>query len=192
MNKPFRSRPRIRRKDESEHTVPEEEIIEGVIEEEYPAEPPLVEPVETPRQARVTTPEISEEPVKRSRLFQVGWIFRLRVADPGLFLVLIALILGGVFFTLMNTTTLAEPIETWWPAVALGIALLWSALALLRRDPTAFLGGAGAAGFCVSLLLETQSIADFQETVVGIMLVTIGLAIVMRGLLLRPGDVIHS
>jgi sulfite exporter TauE/SafE len=48
-----------------------------------------------------------------------------------------------------------------------------------------FLGGAAFTGLGVSLLMDTQDVAQFQETVMGVLLVMVGLGIIIRGFLLR-------
>jgi hypothetical protein len=96
------------------------------------------------------------------------------------------MMVAGIFFTYLNAAANPDPVLEWWPSVSLFVSLVWSMVALVRRNATAFLGGAGAAGLSISLLLHTQDVAQFQETVVGVILISIGLAIVVRGLLLRP------
>lgn len=174
---PFRSRPRIEREPaepeqepspvEPDNELYEEDIIEGIMEESLP-------------QAIVPAEQI-RQPLQLPEDHSVAD----RVARPGLLLIAVALTVGGIFLTIVNNADLPAAIEEWWPAVSLAAAALWSLVALMRRDVRAFLGGAVVAGISISLLLETQGIASFGETVVGVILMTFGLAIVMRGLLLR-------
>lgn len=188
-NEPFRSRPRIRRPVEpSIRDIPEEDVIEGVIAEEYP--PVMPPPLETPRQPPPITVDIAPPVERRRRSRKTRQPERVRfypleITDLGLFFITLALIGGGVFFTLMNVTTLPDSTQRWYPAPILAGALLWSFVALSRRDATKFLGGAAVAGFSLSLLFHTQDIAPFAETFAGITLITIGVAVVVRGLLLR-------
>ncbi len=100
-------------------------------------------------------------------------------------LLALALIAAGVFGTLLNLGQFSGDIETWWPLAVIGAAVLWMLVALIRRQVESFLGGSALAGIGVSLLLSTQDIASFRETLLGLSLVTIGLGIVIRGFLLR-------
>lgn len=182
---PFRSRPRIEREPSSpepdqepspvepDNEPYEEDIIEGIMEESLPQ---AIIPSEQVRQP-LHLPEDSTVAD--------------RVTRPGLLLIALGLTIGGIFLTIVNNADLPTTIEEWWPAVSLAAAALWSLVALLRRDVRAFLGGAVVAGLSISLLLETQGIAAFGETVVGVILMTFGLAIVMRGLLLRSVQTIR-
>lgn len=176
MTQPFRSRPRVRRQPEE----PQEQIVDGVIAEEeeqslvpydLPAEGlPPEEPPLTARPARPLRPRPAAH-----------WEIR-----PALLILSVALVIAGIFFTLLNVASLSAAVREWWPAVLLGAAMLWSLIALIRRDAVAFLGGAGVSGVSISLLIDTQEMAEFRETVVGAILISIGVAIVVRGLLLRP------
>lgn len=100
-------------------------------------------------------------------------------------LVVIILIASGIFGTLLLRGDLADAVEEWWSVVVLAFAAVWMLVALLRRHVTAFLGAAAVAGVGLSLIMDGQDIAQFEETVLGIVLVTIGLGIGIRGLLLR-------
>ncbi|NDJ86255.1 MAG: hypothetical protein GYB66_10245 [Chloroflexi bacterium] len=179
MTPPFRSRPHIRRpSDPADEDADNDDVIDGVIEEE-------------PEQALVPmalsqTPPDDAIPRRRSRELSLP-----RVVRPDVLFVAIILILGGVFFTLLNTDSLSEAIVDWWPLVTLAGAAVYAFGALLRRHAVAFLGGMGVAGISLSLLLDTQDVAPFEETLVGIILVTLGVAIMVRGLLLRPARSVH-
>jgi len=100
-------------------------------------------------------------------------------------LVALALIVAGVFGTLLNLGEFDADVEAWWPAAVIGVAGLWMLVALIRRQVASFLGGSALAGIGISLLLSTQAVATLRESLVGLSLVTIGLGIVIRGFLLR-------
>lgn len=100
-------------------------------------------------------------------------------------LVVIVLIAAGIFGTLLLRGDLADSVEEWWSVVVFAFAGLWMLFALLRRHVTAFLGAAAVAGVGLSLIMDGQDIAQFEETVLGMVLVTTGLGIGIRGLLLR-------
>ena len=114
---------------------------------------------------------------------------RLRVPSLGLqwgyLLLTLVLIVGGVFGTLLNRDQVSGRLEEWWPAAIIIMAGLWMLIALVRRQATSFLGGAALAGVGLSLIMHKQDIADYQETLLGMVLVTAGLGIVIRGFLLR-------
>lgn len=186
MSEPFRSRPRVTRPTskpaEAQPSRPaEEEIIEGVIEEERSVVPfdPVVSQQEQQR-AQYYEYLAREEDHEDTRTGLLS-----KIAAPGLFLVALALVVGGIFFTLLNIAELPSIITRWWPTIVLFISLFWSLSALNRRNAAAFLGGAGAAGLSISLLLNAQEIASFGETFVGLILIAIGTGVIMRGLLLR-------
>lgn len=174
-SEPFRSRPRVDREparseprmEPATDGEPEAEVVEGYIEESAPRA--IVQ-----RDQVDHTLHLPEDDSDKTRLEQ-----------PGLFLIAMGMVIGGIFLTVLRNVDLPDSIEQWWPMVSLIVAILWSFVSLWRRDVRAFLGGAVVAGISVSLLLDAQDIARFQETVIGIILMTFGLAIVMRGLLLR-------
>jgi hypothetical protein len=101
------------------------------------------------------------------------------------FLLAAGLIAGGIFGTLLKQGEIRQSFEEWWPLALLMVAGLWMLIALIRRRVASFLGGAALAGVGLSLLMDTQEIAVFEDTLLGIVLVTLGLGIVIRGFLLR-------
>lgn len=103
-----------------------------------------------------------------------------------IFVIAVSLIVSGVFFTLLNVDAVPEDMREWWPVVSLAAAVMWSLGAIIRRDATSFVAGATIAGVSVSFLLATQGVATVSETVVGIILITLGLSVVIRGLFIRP------
>jgi hypothetical protein len=110
--------------------------------------------------------------------------FGLRIRWDYLLLALF-MIVGGVFGALLNRGQVQEPIKAWWPLAIVVVAGLWMIIALARRQVASFLGGAALAGVGLSLVMNNQDIADFKETVLGMVLVTAGLGIVIRGFVLR-------
>jgi len=100
-------------------------------------------------------------------------------------LLTVLLIAAGVFGTLLVQDRLSGDIVTLWPLALVVVAVVWLVVALVRRHVTSFLGAAAFAGVGLSLLMDAQAIAQVEETLLGVVLVTIGLGIVMRGFLLR-------
>jgi hypothetical protein len=100
-------------------------------------------------------------------------------------LVAVALIVAGIFGTLLNQGRIRPDVEEWWPLVIIIGAVLWMLIALIRRQVASFLGGAAFGGAGLSLLMGTQGVAKADETLLGMVLVTVGLGIVIRGFLLR-------
>jgi hypothetical protein len=103
----------------------------------------------------------------------------------GVLFVVSLLIAGGIFGTLLNQGRLRDEVEAWWPVTILILAGGWMLVALLQRQVMAFLGGAACAGVGLSFLMSTQDIAAVEETLLGMVLITIGLGVVIRGFLLR-------
>ncbi len=112
-----------------------------------------------------------------------------RLPSPGVEWVylLLALILigGGIFGALLNRDEVPANIEEWWPVAVVIVAAVWMLIALARRQVASLLGGAALAGVGLSLMMNNQDIADFEETLLGMVLVTAGLGIVIQGFLLR-------
>ncbi|MBI5958502.1 MAG: hypothetical protein HY866_07205, partial [Chloroflexi bacterium] len=96
-----------------------------------------------------------------------------------------ALVAAGVFGTLLNQGRLRDEVADWWPLSLVVTAVLWMLVALIRRQIESLLGGAALAGVGLSFLMGTQGIADVRETLLGMVLVTAGLGVAIRGLLLR-------
>lgn len=107
-----------------------------------------------------------------------------RVQASRLFLVL-GLIALGVFGTLLNRDQVSGEVRDWWPLAVIAVAALWMLAALVQRRIPAFLGAAGLAGVGISLLMDTQDIASVSESLLGVVLVTLGFGIVVRGFVLR-------
>ncbi|MCZ7539582.1 MAG: hypothetical protein M5U29_06685 [Anaerolineae bacterium] len=127
-------------------------------------------------------PAVQGEPPSRRRLPRPATGARLRLWA---LLLALALIAGGIFGTLLWQDRLREEVAAWWPAILLIVAALWMLIALVRRQAASFLGGAALAGVGLSALLDAQDIAALRETLLGIVLVTMGLGVVVRGFLLR-------
>jgi hypothetical protein len=108
---------------------------------------------------------------------------------PGLLLLAIGLVTGGVFWTLYNLDATSRQAEAWWPAVLLGFGLIWALVALVSRRAAAFLAATALVGISISLLLSAQDLLEWRETLAGTVLITVGVGIVARGFLLREGSV---
>lgn len=104
-------------------------------------------------------------------------------------LLAVALVALGIFGTLLVQDQLSGDIVEWWPVGLVAVALVWMLVALVRRHVTSFLGATALAGIGLSALMDAQDIARFDETLLGVVLVMLGLGIVMRGFLLRQRDV---
>ncbi len=127
-------------------------------------------------------PPAEDEPAPRRRLPRPSPGVRIRF---GVLLLALGLIAGGIFGTLLWQDRLRDDVMDWWPVAPLGVSALWMLIALVRRQVTSFLGGAALAGFGLSALLDAQDIATLGDTLLGTVLVTVGLGIVVRGFLLR-------
>lgn len=140
---------------------------------------------------RRTAPEIEEAPRRGFRLPRLN-LKRLLVwqeVNPGLLFLAAGLIAGGVFWTMLNLGRVSQDAEQWWPVVLLVFAVLWSLTALIARRAGALLAATTLAGISISFLLDTQGYVTWQETLIGVVMVTIGVGIIVRGFLLRQGSV---
>ncbi len=135
------------------------------------------------------SPEFADRP-RRMRMPQMSRP-RIHMVRPTINLqldmlfVVVFLVALGIFGTLLNLDRINEAGRSWWPVTIIASALLWMIIALLRRQVASFLGGAALAGVGLSLLMDTQDIANARETLLGVVLAAVGLGIVIRGFLLR-------
>lgn len=100
-------------------------------------------------------------------------------------LVVIALAAFAVGMALNNLGLLPTAILTTWPVVVLVLAALWFLAALIRRNPKALLGSTALLGAALSLLLAAQQIAPLGATLVGLVFISVGAGLLLRGLLIR-------
>jgi len=141
-------------------------------------------------EAGVTYPPLPSRHPRRLPRFRLPlplWrrpIFGIEIRG-GILLGAVALIVAGIFGTLLNQGRIRPDVEEWWPLVIVVGAVLWMLVVLIRRQVAAFLGGAALGGAGLSLLMDTQGIAESTDTLLGMVLVTVGLGIVIRGFLLR-------
>ncbi|MBN2305316.1 MAG: hypothetical protein JXQ72_12600 [Anaerolineae bacterium] len=136
------------------------------------------------RRSRLSRPRVRLPRLRLPRLSVSRPSLGLEIRSSVLLLVLL-LAAAGVFGTFLKQDRIGNDIEVWWPSVIVIGAVVWMLAALVRRQVAAFLGAAAVVGVGISLLLDAQDIAAAQETLLGIVLATIGLGIVIRGFLLR-------
>jgi hypothetical protein len=172
------SKPRRRRRQKDAITVEEVELERVAPDVPIPDE-------DIPEYTRRQAPE--EAPRRRRINFKRLLVWR--EIRPGLLFLAAGLVIGGVFWTLYNLDRVPSDAREWWPAALLGFALLWALLSLIIRKAGALLAASTLAGLSVSLLLDTQGYITWRDSLVGVMLVTIGIGIMLRGLLLRQGSV---
>lgn len=141
------------------------------------------------RRAAPEAPEAPRRPRFKLPRFNFRRLIVWREVRPGLLFLSAGLVAGGIFWTLYNLGRVSEEWREWWPAALLGFALLWSLLALITRRAGALLAATTLAGISISLLLDTQGYVTWQETLIGVVLVTIGIGIIVRGFLLRQGSI---
>jgi hypothetical protein len=139
-------------------------------------------PLEQRRRVRLPRPHIPRPHPPRPHVPRLAPGTEIRF---GVLLAILALIAGGIFGTLVNLGRISGKAQDWWPGAIIAVAVLWMVAALAQRRVASFLGGAALAGVGLSLLMDTQRIASAQETLIGTVLVTVGLGIAIRGLLLR-------
>lgn len=126
--------------------------------------------------------EDAEDEVRPVRLRRTGPRVSVRF---GALVLAVLLIVAGAIGTLLNLDRLDLSVPEQWPFVVLAIAGLWLVVALNRRNVTSSLGAAALAGVAISALLDAQGVAAWRETLIGAVMVGLGLGIVLRGLLLR-------
>ena len=107
--------------------------------------------------------------------------------NPELLFLALGLVGGGVLWTLHNLGQTSAEVEAWWPGVPLAVGILWALGALAQRAASSFLASTVFIGISFSLLLDTQDLLSWQETLVGSVLMIVGLGIIARGLVLRQG-----
>lgn len=99
----------------------------------------------------------------------------------------LGLVGGGLLWTLHNIGQTSSQVEAWWPAIPLAFGIVWGFVALMLRRALSFLAAAAFIGLSFSLLLDTQDLLAWQETLAGSVLIALGLGIITRGLVLRQG-----
>lgn len=174
-----RLRPIRRRRAREQEREPEEFYDEAPADELHPFVPVESAPLEAfsapPEEDRFDV----ERPARARRPSR-----RLSVT-PGALALAALLIAAGVIGTLLNLDRIELDLPAAWPVGVLAVALIWLVSALSRGHVTSALGAAALAGAGLSALLDTQGIAAWRETLIGLVLVALGLGIVLRGLLLR-------
>lgn len=108
-----------------------------------------------------------------------------RGISPGVLIVVLLLVTAGIAGTLLNLGRLELDVPGEWPAALIVVAVLWLVLALSQRRVAPALGAAMLAGAGLSALLDTQGVAVWRDTMLGALLIALGLGLVIRGLLLR-------
>lgn len=144
--------------------------------------------IPTPEEISITEFRRVDSEGRRIPRINVRRLLVWRAIRPGLLLIALGLVAGGIFWTLSNLGRLPASYEESWSAVLLGFAILWGFTTLLTRQATQFLAASALAGISISILLDAQDVANWQDTLVGVVLITIGLGIMARGLLLRQGS----
>ncbi|RPI98452.1 MAG: hypothetical protein EHM39_07950 [Chloroflexi bacterium] len=171
--------------------VPDEEPYDEYGDYDEAAIEPFVpvtsedEEADYPDELETETAYPAHEPRRRLRLSRPEVHLPSPGIEGGYLLLALVLIGGGIFGALLNRGEVPPDIEEWWPVAVVVVAALWMLIALARRQVASLLGGAALAGVGLSLLMNNQDIADFEETLLGMVLVTAGLGIVIQGFLLR-------
>lgn len=181
--RPLRRRERVREEnitnteDENNDFMP---FVPVSAERPYDDDDVVSEP--SRRRLRISRPHVRIPQPRLPRIQLSRPSFELRF---GLLLVVILLIVGGIFGTLLNQGRIRADVEQWWPVGMIAGAAVWLLVVLVQRRIAAFLGAAAILGMGLSLLMDTQDIASLQDTMLGLVLVSVGLGIVIRGFLLR-------
>lgn len=146
--------------------------------------------VPTPQEVGLTLYEDeADEAAAPARRWRLPQLLAWGEVRPDLLIVALGLIAGGLFWTLHNRGQTDATLEEWWPASILAVGIAWALWALIQRRPTPFLAAMTLIGISISLLLDVQAYLEWHETLIGIALITLGVGIMARGLLLRQGTV---
>lgn len=142
-------------------------------------QPPAAADTGAEDENRAETAEVAEVPARRRRQlpFSVEW---------ALLFSILALMIVGAGLILMKLGALPETIVTWWPLVIVTPALLWLLVTVIRRNPSGLLSSTASLGIGISLLLATKTGTPIGSTLVGVLFITIGTGILLRGLLFGP------
>ncbi len=99
--------------------------------------------------------------------------------------ILVALAAVGIAAFLAQRSALPPAVQTWWPLIVIGVALVWIIQALSQQRPAGLLGSSALLGIGISLLLATAYQVAFGVVWLGLTLIAVGMGIVLRGLLWR-------
>lgn len=102
---------------------------------------------------------------------------------PGILFVVIAVIVIGIALLLQLNGGLPEAVILYYPLAVLIPGAGWVLSALVRRDGRGLLAGAALFGAGTSLMLGTLANVPVGSTLVGIVLISCGTSILLRGLL---------
>lgn len=174
----------------------DDDIIEGVIQDDSEeidnhatlerVAPDIPTPDEMALTPFVRTYE-RETPPKAPRRLKVR-LPKLLVWEevrPSILLVATGLISVGIFWTLHNRGQTASQIDQLAPLLLLAFALIWSIYALVTARPTTFLAATTLVGISISFWLDMQDLIAWHKTFIGAILITVGIGIMARGLVLR-------
>lgn len=99
-------------------------------------------------------------------------------------LTLIGLVVLTVGLVLFNLGLLPSSVLRWWPLLLLIPSFMWFLATLFRRRIKGLLGSTALLGISVSLLLAAQNVAPPGATLIGVLFITVGAGLLLRGLLL--------
>ncbi|MBX3062891.1 MAG: hypothetical protein KF726_07940 [Anaerolineae bacterium] len=102
----------------------------------------------------------------------------------GVLFSLLIVIVVALALLLNAQNVLPAEVLLWWPLALLIPGVVWLFGALVQRSGRGMLSSAAVIGVGISLLLGTQSILPVGSTLVGIVLISAGTSILLRGLLL--------
>jgi hypothetical protein len=107
----------------------------------------------------------------------------MKLNGVALFVILILIAITAIALALTQGM-IAEPYDKFWPVLIAVPALLWLIAAIIRRNMRNMMISAILFGFSLSLLFALQGI-PLGSTLIGIVLICVGITILLRGLLLR-------
>ncbi|MCE7947146.1 MAG: hypothetical protein DYG88_06930 [Chloroflexi bacterium CFX4] len=97
---------------------------------------------------------------------------------------ILAVIGLGVVWLLASFDILPTALVVAVPSAAAAFGALWFLAALVRRNPRGIVFSAAWLGGALSLLLAAQGIAAVGTTLIGLVFIAVGAALILRGLLM--------
>ncbi len=97
---------------------------------------------------------------------------------------ILAVIGLGVVWLLLSFDMLPATFGVVMPIVAAAFGMLWFLAALVGRNPRGIIFSAAWLGAALSLLLAAQGIAAVGTTLIGLVFIAVGAALILRGLLM--------
>lgn len=97
---------------------------------------------------------------------------------------ILAVMLIGAVWLLISLELMPKAFYTAAPVAATAFGVLWFLVMLVQRRAKGIIFAAAWLGGALSLLLASQDVAQVGDTLIGLVLIAVGVALVLRGLLM--------